>query len=57
MALVSSGRPSAAGAPSVVVDSIQMLFGGHQMQLLVGGTTPLGNVEVMKAWRLGAMLL
>ena len=55
MPLVSSGRPSATGAPSVVVDSMQMLFGSH-----VGwcpGTTPLGNIEVLKAWCLGAMLL
>ena len=43
--LVSSGSPSATGAPSVVVDSMQMLFGGH-----VGwcpGTT------LLEFWRLG----
>ena len=47
MPLVSSGRPSATGAPSVVVDFMQMLFGRH-----VGwcpGTTLLVNIEVLKA--------
>ena len=29
MPLVSSGRPSATGAPSLVVDSMQVLFGRH----------------------------
>ena len=45
MPFVSSGRPSATGAPSVVDDSMQMLFGRH-----VGwcpGTSPLVNIEVL----------
>ena len=29
MPLVSSGRPSATGTPPVVVDSMQILFGGQ----------------------------
>jgi len=55
MPLISSCRPSVTGAPSVVVDSMQMLFGNH-----VGsypGTTPLEGIKVLKAWRLGAKLL
>ena len=55
MPLVSSGRSSATGTPSVVVDSNEMLLGRH-----VGwcpGTMPFGSIEVLKSWRLGAMLL
>ena len=52
MPLVSSGRPFVTCAPSVVVDSMQILF-GRQVGLCPG-TTPL---EVLKARRLGAMLL
>ena len=57
MALVSSGRPSATGASSVVVVSIQMLFGIDTKVGWCPGTTPLMNIEVLKDWRLGAMLL
>ena len=45
MLLVSSGssKPSATGASSVVVDSMQLLFGRHVG--LCPGTTPLMNFE------------
>ena len=49
MALVSSGRTSATGAPSVVVDSMQMLFGRHIGWCPAAGTTPLESIEVFKA--------
>ena len=49
MPFVSSGRPSATGAPSVVVDSMQMLFGRHVGWCPAAGTTPLVNIEVLKA--------
>ena len=51
MLLVSSGssKPSATGASSVVVDSMQLLFGRH-----VGWHH---NIEVLKAWRLRSVLL
>jgi len=50
MPLVSSGRPSATGAPSVVVDSMQILFGRH-----VGWyTSPLGNkISRLGVWERG----
>jgi len=57
MLLVSSGSSkfSATGASSVVVDSMQLLFGRR-----VGwrpGITPLENIEVLRAWRLRSVLL
>jgi len=44
MPLDSSGRPSATGAPSVVVDSMQVLFGRHLI-VWYPDTTPLGNIQ------------
>jgi len=52
MLLVSSGRPFVTCGTSVVVDSMQIVFGRYVD--LCPGTTPL---EVLKARRLGAMLL
>ena len=43
----------ANGAPSVVADPMQMLFG--RLVDWCPGTTPLENIEVLKAWRLGAI--
>jgi len=39
---VSSGRPSTTGAPSVVVDYMQLLFGRHISWW--PGTTPLWSI-------------
>ena len=55
MPLVSSAGPFATDAPSFAVDSIQTLLGRH-----VGscpGTTPFIEIELLKDWRLVAMLL
>ena len=50
--LASFGRPSATGVPSVVVDAIcKMQFGTHV------GCHAVGHIRVLKACRLGAMLL
>ena len=49
---VAIGPLLLAGAPSVVVDSMQLLFGRH-----VGwcpDTTPLGNIEVFKGLASGS---
>ena len=43
MPLASSGSPAATGAPSGVVDPMQMLFGVQTRRLL---PTPLGNINV-----------
>ena len=55
MPLVSSGRPSATGAPSVVVDSMQMLFGRHVGWCpLHHYTSPLGNkISRLDVWERG----
>ena len=55
MALFFSGRPSATGTLSFVIDSMQMPFGRQVGWCL--GTTLLGNIEVLNDWGLGAMLL